>query len=107
MDPHPNLTPEVIRSIGWLYLLLFAMNVFWTLRVYRRHESVGALAGWSMYTVMLGLVGAAHVTSTSGAENFMIHMPLWLKTNIDAAAKAEWYFILSIGLFAAVVWFRE
>ena len=24
MNPHPNLTPEVIRGIGWLYVLLFA-----------------------------------------------------------------------------------
>ena len=42
MNPHPDLTPEVIRGIGWLYLLLFAMNVFWTLRCGKRGEKLSA-----------------------------------------------------------------
>jgi hypothetical protein len=107
MNPHPNLTPEVIRGIGWLYLILFAMNIFWTVRAARRHESVGSIAAWSMYTVMLGLIGVAHVTKAAGADQFIIVMPAWLKSKVDAAARAEVYFALSIALFAAVVWFRE
>ncbi len=107
MNPHPNLTPEVIRGIGWLYVILFAMNVFWTVRAARRHESVGAIAGWAIYTALLGMIGIAHITKAAGADQFIIVMPAWIKSKIDAAAKAEVYFALSIGLFAAVVWFRE
>ncbi len=103
----PNLTPEVIRGIGWLYLLLFAMNVYWTWRASRRHASVGAIAGWAMYTVMLGVIGTAHVTKSAGADQFIIVMPEWLKSAIDAGAKPEVYFVLSTLLFVAVVWFRE
>ena len=44
MNPHPDLTSEVIRGIGWLYLLLFAMNVFWTVRAIKRHDSLGGVA---------------------------------------------------------------
>ncbi|MBI3863451.1 MAG: hypothetical protein HY290_16290 [Planctomycetia bacterium] len=107
MNPHPDLTPDVIRGIGWLYLLLFAMNIFWTVRSYKRQESVGRLAAWAMYTVMLGVVGVAHVTVQSGSEQFLIRMPVWFKTLIDAGAKPQYYFALSIALFAAVVWLRE
>src|SRR5260370_3081410 len=107
MNPHPDLRREVIRGIGCLYLLLFAMNVFWTVRVFERHESVGTLAAWALYTIMLFVIGVTHVTKTAGAEKFIIIMPLWLKTMIDAGAKPEIYFILSTLLFAAVVWLRE
>src|SRR5258708_2026148 len=107
MNPHPNLTPEVIRGIGWLYLILFAMNIFWTIRAAKRHESVGAIAGWAFYTALLGMIGFAHVTTASGADQFVIVLPAWIKSTIDAAAKAEVYFALSITLFAAVIWLRE
>jgi hypothetical protein len=107
MNPHPDLTPEVIRGIGWLYLLLFAMNVFWTVRVYKRQASVGTLAAWAVYTIMLFVIGVTHITKTAGAEKFIIMMPLWLKTTIDAGAKPEIYFFLSTLLFIAVIWLRE
>jgi hypothetical protein len=107
MNPHPNLTPEVIRGIGWLYLILFAMNIFWTVRAAKRHESVGSIAAWAIYTAMLGMIGVAHITKAAGADQFIIVLPAWIKSKIDAAAKAEVYFALSIGLFAAVIWFRE
>jgi hypothetical protein len=107
MNPHPNLTPDVIRGIGWLYVILFAMNVFWTVRAVKRHESVGAVASWAMYTVMLLMIGVVHITKGSGAEQFIIVLPAWIKSKIDAAARAEVYFALSIALFAGVIWFRE
>src|SRR5437763_2992936 len=107
MNPHPNLTPEVIRGIGWLYVLLFAMNVFWTIRAYKRGHDVGSIAAWALYTVMLGVIGATHLTKSSGADQFIIAMPGWLKATIDAGAKPEIYFILSTLLFFGVIWFRE
>jgi hypothetical protein len=107
MNPHPDLTPAVIRGIGWLYLLLFAMNVFWTLRAYKRQENLGTLAAWAMYTVMMGLIGVTHVTKSAGADQFLIRLPLAFKNEINALASPVKYFFLSIGLFAVVVWFRE
>jgi hypothetical protein len=109
MDPHPNLTPEVIRGIGWLYVILFAMNVYWTFRAGRLKKSIGEISLWAMYSTMLGLIAIAQVTTrgTHTSEHFQIHLPLFVKNSIDALARAEFYFILSIALFAAVVWFRE
>ena len=107
MTPHPDLTPEVIRGIGWLYLLLFAMNVFWTARALKQHNNLGAAAAWALYTIMLALIGFAHVTVRAEADHFLIRMPQFFKTIVDAGAKPEIYFAGSIALFAVVVWLRE
>ncbi len=104
---HPNLTPEVIRGIGWLYVILFVMNVFWTWRANKLRAPLGSIAGWAIYTALLGIIAATHLTKAAGAEDFIIRMPVWLKTTIDAGAKPEIYFILSTLLFFAVIWFRE
>jgi hypothetical protein len=107
MNPHPDLTSEVIRGIGWLYLLLCAMNVFWTARALKLHRSVGEAGAWAVYSAMLAMIGFAHVTGGAEPTRFLIRMPLFLKTVIDAGAKPEIYFALSIALFAAVVFLRE
>src|SRR5579872_5373291 len=109
MDPHPNLTPDVIRGIGWLYLILFGMNVCWTFRLVRLKKSVTEISLWALYATMVGLVGLAQVTTRGvhTSEHFQIHLPLFIKSSIDALARAEYYFILSIALFAAVIWFRR
>jgi hypothetical protein len=107
MDPHPDLTSEVIRGIGWLYLLLFAMNVFWTARALKLKHSVGEAAAWAVYSAMLAMIGFAHVTGGAEPNHFLIRMPLPLKSIVDAGAKPEVYFALSIALFAAVVFLRE
>ena len=107
MDPHPDLTPQVIRGIGWLYLLLFAMNAFWTVRTLRLKQSMTVVAGWAIYTALLGMVGIAHVTGGAEPEKFLIRMPEWFKAIVDSGAKPEIYFSLSITLFIAVIWFRE
>src|SRR5262245_53311376 len=107
MNPHPDLTPAVIRGIGWLYLLLFAMNVFWTWRSLKRGDELGVTAAWAMYAAMLAMIGVAHVTKGAGADQFLIRLPLAFKEEIDSLAGPVKYFFLSIGLFTAVVWFRE
>src|SRR5579863_5091162 len=107
LTPHPDLTAEVIRGIGWLYLLLCAMNVFWTAKELKRHDNLGVAAAWALYTIMLALIGFAHVTVTAEPHHFLIRMPAFFKTLVDAGAKPEIYFTLSIALFAAVVWLRE
>ena len=79
MNPHPDLTPAVIRGIGWLYLLLFGMNVFWTVRSLKRGDSIGVVGLWALYTAMLGMIGVTHVTKSAGAEQFLIRLPLAFK----------------------------
>lgn len=107
MTPHPDLTPEVIRGIGWLYLILFAMNVFWTFQIGRRKASLTTIAAWATYATMLGLVGVAHVTGGAEPGRFLIRMPHAVKTAIDSLAKPEIYFTLSIALFIVVIRLRE
>src|SRR5436190_9521831 len=107
MDPHPDLTSGVIRGIGWLYLILCAMNVFWTVRAVKLHHSIGQVAAWAVYSAMLAMIGIAHVTGGAEPNHFLIRMPLFFKTIVDAGAKPQVYFTLSIALFAAVVWLRE
>ena len=107
MNPHPDLTSEVIRGIGWLYLLLFAMNVFWTARALKLHHNIGEVGAWAVYSSLLAMIGFAHVTGGAEPDRFLIRMPLALKTLVDSGAKPEIYFALSIALFAAVVWLRE
>lgn len=107
MEPHPDLTSSVIRGLGWIYLILAAMNGLWTWRELKRHASLGAVSCWAMYATMLGLIGTAHVTGGAEPEHFLIHMPLWAKTRVDALADPKIYFAGSVALFAAVIWLRE
>jgi hypothetical protein len=107
MNPHPDLTSEVVRGIGWLYLLLFTMNAFWTALAFKKKASLGTVGAWAIYTSLLGMVGIAHVTGGAQPEHFLIRMPDWFKSVIDAGAKPEIYFSLSLVLFCAVIWFRE
>lgn len=104
---HPNLTPEVIRGIGWLYVILFAMNVYWTWRAGKLRAPIGAIAGWAIYSSLLGMIAITHLTKAAGADQFIIRMPAWLKATIDAGAKPEIYFGLSTLLFIAVIMLRE
>ena len=39
-DPHPDLTPGVIRGLGWIYLVLFAMNAWWAARSMKHDGNV-------------------------------------------------------------------
>jgi hypothetical protein len=71
----------VILGLGWMYLVLFAMNFVWTVRSFqgghhRRVRLFGLLDGedghghdvplagfWALYTVILGMVALAHFTN--------------------------------------------
>ena len=47
MESHtPDLTRGVIQGLGWLYLLLFFMNLMWTVRSYRKDGFMESLAGF-------------------------------------------------------------
>ncbi|MFN0053274.1 MAG: hypothetical protein ACKV0T_13915 [Planctomycetales bacterium] len=107
MNPHPDLTSEVIRGLGWLYLLLFAMNALWAWREAKRSANVGAVAGWAIYASLLAMIGVAHITGGAEPDRFLIRMPLGIKMAVDGLADPKIYFAGSVLLFALVIWLRE
>ena len=36
VESHPDLTPSVLIGLGWYYLILFGMNLLWTVRSYKQ-----------------------------------------------------------------------
>lgn len=107
MSHHPDLTAEVIRGLGWLYLILFGMNTIWTWRSAQHHDKLVATTIWAFYTAMLGMIAVGHITGGNAAEHFIIRMPEFAKAAIDKLANPVLYFFGSVALFAAIVWFRK
>ncbi len=107
MSHHPDLTPSVIQGLGWLYLLLAGMNCVWTVRAAKAHHPTGQVSAWALYSAMLIMLGVAHVTGGSGPQDFLIRMPLRVRSVVDSMANPVAYFVFSIALFSAVLWLRE
>jgi len=107
MSHHPDLTAEVIRGLGWLYLILFGMNAIWTWRSMQRHDQLGATSAWALYTALLGMVAAGHITGGAEPEHFIIRIPHFATAAINSLANPVLYFFGSVALFAAVVWLRK
>lgn len=125
---HPDLTSSVIFGLGWLYLLLFAMNACWAYLAFMAgpakhdHESsekghqadhpsdgptLAYVAVWAMIAMAFLLAAAAHFTGISDPASFPIRMPTFVKDAIDALAKPVLYFSGSLALFAVVVLLRR
>jgi hypothetical protein len=105
LDPHPNLTPEVIYGLGYLYLVQFLMNFFWTLHSLKKHGEckvpaifggfhVPVAAWWGMYSSLLAMVTFAHLTGYSTPERFIILLPDWFKGVVDGMVGNPTYFFL-------------
>jgi hypothetical protein len=121
MEHNPDLTSSVIFGLGWVYLLLFVMNAVWVRRSYAvdgtvrlnflgllgKGQEVPAAGFWALYAALLGMVAVAHLTSYSTPESFLIRMPEAAKSAINSLFRPVTYFSLSVGLFAAVILFRE
>lgn len=115
LEAHPNLTRDVILGLGWLYLLLFVMNVFWAWRSYVRHEhtriadqDVPVAGFWALYSAVLAMVALAHFTGAGSPETFVLRLPEWFKLAADrVVADPVAYFVLSIVLFGLMIWLRE
>lgn len=122
LEAHPDLTREVILGLGWLYLLLFLMNVAWAWRSYVRHEHtqirLGGLMGdgqdvptagfWAMYAALLSMIALAHFTGAGSPDTFVIRLPEWFKLAADRViADPVAYFVLSIVLFGLMIWLRH
>ncbi len=117
MDPHPDLTSGVIVGLGWIYTILAAMNIAWTVRSFQRdgyYESVMGIshvpkaAGWGFYSALLVLIAITHLTGGSEPEEFLLRLPEWFKNAVDFVVAAPLnYFLISIVLFFGVIWARE
>jgi hypothetical protein len=118
MNPHPDLTSSVLHGLGWYYLILFVMNLWWTVRSYKVDGEFKAgtpLVGgmpvatiWACLSAGLLMVSAAHFTGGSSPETFLIRMPSWFKDPVDAYfANPVVYFAGSVTLFWAMIRFRE
>ena len=83
LEAKPDLTLSVIHGLGWLYLVLFLMNLVWTVRSFRHDGEVESLFGmshvpkaafWGLYTTFLMLVSVVHLTAASG-DSFWLTLP--------------------------------
>ena len=121
-DPHPNLTRDVIHGLGWIYLILALMNLAWTIRSYNhdghvnirllgllgKGQQVPVTSFWGLYTLMLFMVSAVHLTLFGGSvDDFHFRLPLVFKENLDELAYPVYYFGLSVALFAAMIALRK
>ena len=83
LDRHPDLTSEVIFGLGWIYALLFTMNIWWTFRSLRQdgHVRIGSqrvpwAAFWALYCGVLFMISIAHLTGSGSPEGFPMRLPL-------------------------------
>ena len=120
VEPHPNVTPSVLFGLGWLYLVLFFMNLAWTWRSFhkgshfRLPEFMGGAdvpnaAVWACYSTVLLLVAVAHLTCASvpGALKWFV-MPDVAKLAVDSVvADARIYFAVSTAAFVAMLLLRD
>lgn len=119
-DPHPNVTPSVLFGLGWLYLILCAMNVVWTWRSFhkghhfRLPEFMGGMdmpnaVVWAMYSIALLLVSVTHLTCASVPEALRwFVMPDVAKFAVDSVvADARTYFAVTTIAFIAMLALRN
>jgi hypothetical protein len=122
LDPHPDLTLDVIHGLGWIYLILAALNFAWAVHVFRKGshfrtglggllthpQDVPSAAPWALYATFLVLAAIVHLGRNSDPESFLIKLPVSFKNGVDQlVASPQIYFCLSIGAFAAVVALRK
>ena len=118
MNPHPDLTSSVLHGLGWYYLVVFLMNLWWTVRSFKvdgefdkQTPLVGGIpvaAVWACLSAILLMVSVAHFTGTASPETFLIRLPEWFKNPVDAFfANPVVYFAGSVGLFWAMIRYRE
>ena len=119
VEPHPNVTPSVLFGLGWLYLILFLMNIAWTWRSYHRGHhfelpafasgaSIPTAAIWASYSTALMLVSVVHFSSASNPGSFWFIMPDCAKAAVDAVvADARYYFAVTTFTFILMLVFRN
>ncbi|MCA9077321.1 MAG: hypothetical protein KDA93_20005 [Planctomycetaceae bacterium] len=117
MESHPDLTASVIRGLGWLYLIMAVMNLFWTINVFQSGKAYESIAGfkhipkaapWGLYTIVLFMIGIVHVVFDSSPADFQFLLPLGFKNLVDVIiANPISYFAVSMVIFVAMIWLRK
>lgn len=114
LDPHPDLTRSVLIGLGWYYLILFGMNLLWTVRSYRQDgefsNGVPKAAVWAVVSAVLLMTSAYHFTYPP--DGFLIEMPLWFRNFFNAYfSNPVLYFFMSVGglvfMVAARAWWTK
>ena len=119
LEPHPNVTPSVLFGLGWLYLILFLMNIAWSWRSFHRGHSfdlptflggghIPTAAVWATYSTALMLISVVHFSCASAPDQFWFVMPDFAKVLVDAVvADARYYFGVSTLTFILMLIFRN
>lgn len=114
LEAHPNLTTSVIGGLGWYYLVLFLMNLVWTVKSFKTNKHLGqtelpAATPWAIFTAVLGLLSVYHFASVRGdASEFPIILPEWFKDPFDSfLANPVTFFTVSVLFYLAIVQFRH
>jgi hypothetical protein len=110
LNAHPDLTASVLIGLGWYYLLMFLMNLAWTVRSYNEDgefsNGVPKAALWATYSSILMMVSAYHFTYPP--DGFLISMPSWFKDPFDRYfSNPVLFFVLSILGYWALIALRE
>jgi len=114
-DPHPDLTEEVIFGLGWVYMILFVANLWWSFRSFKRDsyvriggQQVPVAGFWALYAIILFATAIAHLTGWKNPEGFLIRLPLGFKNVFDRLlAEPVSYFAVSVITFVLMIRFRR
>lgn len=117
MNPHPDLTVGVIHGLGWLYLLLFFLNVWWAVHSFKKDGHYESLFGikhvpkavwWAVYSFVLLMLASAHLVVNSSPEDFLVRLPEWFKSIADAViANPISFFVLSLVIYVLIIVLRD
>ena len=118
---NPDLTSAVIYGLGWLYLLLFMMNLAWTRRslatdgdcqftlggILRDGPKVPIAMFWAAYAGALLVLSIVHLTGYSNPQQFNLIMPEFLKYPINKASNPVAFFIGSTTIYVLMIVLRK
>ena len=113
LETHPDITKTVLVGLGWYYLLMFLMNIYWTMRSYKADGHFGKnhlpwAMVWAVFSAILLMLSLAHFASTSQPASFLLRMPAGIKNTLDYyGADPRLYFFGSCVLFVLMIVLRE
>lgn len=110
LNSHPDLTPSVLIGLGWFYLLVFIVNLLWTVRSYKLdgefRNGIPRAALWATYTSIVMMLSFYHFTYP--VEGFLVSMPSAFKDFFDSwFSNPVFYFFLSIVGLVVMIQARE
>ena len=110
LNAHPDLTASVLVGLGWYYLVMLLMNLYWTVQAFHHDgeyaNGLPRATPWAVYSSILGMICFYHFTYPP--DGFLIYMPEVFKVNFDRYfSNPVLYFALSIAGFWALIALRE